>query len=85
LYRYWVIQYRLNYIQAKRADTSFAWISSIFLVMNLQILLRIFFALWERGVAAVLLSLLPIGQTMLPHRGTCPVVYGMLGKSAVEC
>ena len=77
--------YRLNYIRAKRADTSFAWINSIFLVMNLQILLRIFFALWERGVAAVLLSLLPPGQTMLRHRGTCPVVYGMFGKSAVAC
>jgi len=62
--------YRLNYIRAKRADTSFAWISSIFLVMNLQILLRIFFALWEKGVAAVLLPLLPIGRTMLRHRGT---------------
>ena len=77
--------YRLNYIRAKRADTSFAWINSIFLVMNLQILLRIFFALWEKGVAAVLLSLLPIGRTMLRHRGTCPIVYGMFGKSAVAC
>jgi hypothetical protein len=26
--------YRLNYIRAKRADTSSAWINSIFLVMN---------------------------------------------------
>jgi len=31
--------YRLNYIRAKRADTSFAWINSIFLVMNLLVLL----------------------------------------------
>ena len=31
--------YRLNYIRAKRADTSLAWINSIFLVMNLLILL----------------------------------------------
>ena len=45
--------YRLNYIRAKRADTSAAWINSIFLVMNLQILLRIFFALWKMGAAAV--------------------------------
>jgi len=44
--------YRLNYIRAKRADTSGAWINSIFLVMNLQILLRIFFARWKRGAAA---------------------------------
>jgi IS5 family transposase len=34
--------YRLNYIRAKRVDTSFAWINSISLVMNLKILLRIF-------------------------------------------
>ena len=42
--------YRLNYIRAKRADTSVAWINSIFLVMNLLILLRIFFALCQTGV-----------------------------------
>lgn len=35
--------YRLNYIRAKRADTSVAWINSIFLVMNLLILLKVFF------------------------------------------
>jgi hypothetical protein len=35
--------YRLNQIRAKRADTSFAWINSIFLVMNLLVLLRIIF------------------------------------------
>jgi hypothetical protein len=46
--------YRLNYIRAKRADTSVAWINSIFLVMNLLILLRIFFALCKTG--SVLLS-----------------------------
>lgn len=43
--------YRLNYIRAKRADTSFAWISSIFLVMNLLILQRIFFVLWKRSLS----------------------------------
>ena len=41
--------YRLNYIRAKRANTSFAWISSIFLVMNLLILERIFFVLSKWG------------------------------------
>jgi hypothetical protein len=41
--------YRLNYIRAKRADTSVAWINSIFLVMNLLILLRSFFALCKTG------------------------------------
>lgn len=41
--------YRLNSIRAKRANTSFAWINSIFLVMNLLILVRIFLAL-KKGV-----------------------------------
>ena len=52
--------YRLNYIRAKRADTSFAWINSIFLVMNLMILLRIFFALstWAWGAIVELLKLI---------------------------
>ena len=46
--------YRLNYIRAKRADTSVAWINSIFMVMNLLVLLEAFFwslnpsALWIR-------------------------------------
>jgi hypothetical protein len=41
--------YRLNYIRAKRSDTSRAWINSIFLVMNLLILLRVFYWLWNSG------------------------------------
>ena len=57
--------YRLNYIRAKRADTSEAWINSIFLVMNLLILLRIFFTLWKRGVALVRLVLLQAKKLML--------------------
>ena len=77
--------YRLNYIRVKRADTSFAWINSIFLVMNLQILLRIFFALFKGGTAAVVLSLLPVVQAMFRRRGTRPVVYVVFGKSAVAC
>jgi hypothetical protein len=52
--------YRLNYIRAKRADTSFAWINSIFLVMNLAVLLRIFFALYQRGVAVLRMPLLQV-------------------------
>jgi len=47
--------YRLNYIRAKRADTSAAWINSIFLVMDLLILLRIFFVRCKRALTAVLL------------------------------
>ena len=50
--------YRLNYIRAKRADTSAAWINSIFLVMNLLILLRIFFGLRK----AVLTMLALVGM-----------------------
>jgi len=42
--------YRLNYIRAGRADTSLAWINSIFLVMNLPILLRVFLGLCKSGV-----------------------------------
>ncbi len=48
--------YRLNYIRAKRADTSSAWINSIFLVMNLIILLKIFFVPWIEGMARALLG-----------------------------
>ena len=73
--------YRLNYIRAKRADTSFAWINSIFLAMNLLILLRIFFARGKRGVAAVVLSLLLIGQALFRHRDTRPSVVSRFGLS----
>ncbi|TNC79336.1 MAG: IS5 family transposase [Oleiphilus sp.] len=40
--------YNLNYIRAKRSDTSLAWINSIFLVMNLLILLKIFCWFWKK-------------------------------------
>lgn len=40
--------YNLNYIRAKTARTSEAWINSIFLVMNLMVLLRVFIWLRER-------------------------------------
>ncbi|MGZ8928861.1 MAG: IS5 family transposase [Methylobacter sp.] len=45
--------YRLNYIRAKRANTSFAWINTIFLVMNLLILQRIFFVLSKYRLAGL--------------------------------
>jgi hypothetical protein len=57
--------YNLNYIRARRADTSEAWINSIFLVMNLQILLRIFYALWKRAVAAAGLPLLLLVERVM--------------------
>ena len=37
--------YRLNNIRAKRADTSVAWINSIFLVRHLLILVQVFICL----------------------------------------
>jgi hypothetical protein len=46
--------YRLNYIRAKRANTSFAWINTIFLVMNLLVLQRIFFALGQCRLVGLL-------------------------------
>jgi len=60
--------YRLNYIRAKRADTSLAWINSIFLVMNLLILLRIFFALCKRGVAVVRMPLLQVVERLIRYK-----------------
>jgi len=60
--------YRLNYIRAKRADTSFAWINSIFLVMNLLILLRIFFALCKRGAAVVRMPLLQMVERLVRYQ-----------------
>jgi hypothetical protein len=62
--------YRLNYIRAKRADTSVAWINSIFLVMNLLILLRIFFALCKTGVLPASLVLAWIKQALSCQRIT---------------
>jgi len=60
--------YRLNYIRAKRADTSAAWINSIFLVMDLLILLRILFMLCKRAVAAAPLLTLRLRKMLFCHR-----------------
>lgn len=60
--------YRLNYIRAKRAGTSAAWINSIFLVMDLLILLRIFFVLCNKAVAAALLLTLRLRMMLFCHR-----------------
>ena len=57
--------YDLNYIRAKRPDTSYAWINSIFLVMNLQILLRIFFARLKMAAAAIWLPLLWVAEWLM--------------------
>ncbi len=66
--------YRLNYIRAKRADTSSAWINSIFLVMNLLILLKIFFALWKNAVAVIVLSRLRVEKVLFGHRQAHPTL-----------
>jgi hypothetical protein len=60
--------YRLNYIRAKRADTSSAWINSIFLVMNLIILLKIFFVPWIGVLVRTLLGSESKYQVPLPKR-----------------
>ena len=59
---------RLNYIRAKRADTSVAWINSIFLVMNLLVLLKIFFALGKTGLAAMMWPLLQLEKSLHFHQ-----------------
>ena len=64
--------YRLNYIRAKRADTSSAWINSIFLVMDLLILLRIFFARCKRRCALLLGSLLWLAHKLFRVRQQPP-------------
>ena len=64
--------YRLNYIRAKRADTSVAWINSIFLVMNLLILLRIFFALLRTGVVLPISAVTWVTGSLNHHRQAYP-------------
>ena len=55
--------YRLNYIRAKRSDTSAAWINSIFLVMNLLILLEVFCWLVGKVHIGVRYGLLKLVET----------------------
>ena len=62
--------YRLNYIRAKRADTSTAWINSIFLVMNLLILLRILFALLKQSMIRALIGFSKKVRMLLDQRCT---------------
>ncbi len=45
--------YRLNYIRAKRSDTSQAWVNSIFMVMNLLVLYGLFFCVFIRRALSV--------------------------------
>jgi IS5 family transposase len=57
--------YRLNYIRAKRANTSFAWINTIFLVMNLLILERIFFVLSKCRLAGLMRAIARVWEQMV--------------------
>jgi hypothetical protein len=76
--------YRLNYIRAKRADTSAAWINSIFMVMNLLILMRIFFALCTTAVAKLLLPRLRVRMLLLfCHWQKYPAERGVLSQMPV--
>ncbi len=59
--------YDLNYIQARRADTSVAWINSIFLVMNLLILLRIFYLPGKKAIKMVWRALLGLKKQLALH------------------
>jgi len=65
--------YRLNYIRAKRADTSYAWINSIFLVMNLMVLLRIFFVLQKAHISRALAALIKKINEITTHLGNIKV------------
>ena len=72
--------YRLNYIRAKRADTSVAWINSIFLVMDLLILLRIFFVRCKKALAAVLLPKLRARNMLFCRRQKSPANRRVLSQ-----
>jgi hypothetical protein len=71
--------YRLNYIRAKRADTSSAWINSIFLVMNLLILLKVFFACWIKVARQSLSRIWTSAWALLRYRfaGLCSRMPGV--------
>jgi hypothetical protein len=73
--------YRLNYIRAKRANTSFAWINSIFLVMNLLILARIFFVLRKGHLAGFISALNQAWERIFLY---LRVIFNLPGR-LVEC
>ena len=72
--------YRLNTIRAKRADTSYAWINSIFLVMNLLILLRIFF---EPEFGRWVSAMIQIKQGLLNKTAQILSQYYFLGQQGI--
>jgi len=61
--------YRLNYIRAKLQDTSEAWINSIFLVMNLMVLLK---ELYEKSKDLSFSDLFLLQRVMISlYQATC--------------
>lgn len=72
--------YRLNYIRAKRADTSVAWINSIFLVMNLLILLRVFIGLNKGSILRVIARLDAVLNRIY---ALCSALFAGVGDRAV--
>ena len=78
-------RYRLNNIRAKQADTSVAWINSIFLVMNLALLLKVFFARWKQAMFRFRLHLWQLYQSLCLSRPTHPFVNDPIDRQAQEC
>jgi len=75
--------YRLNDIRAKRANTAFAWINSIFLVMNLLILERLFFALRKGGFVTLKVAINPTWRRMVLNLRHCSsLTDGYIGHAA---
>ena len=71
--------YRLNCIRAKRANTSFAWINTIFLVMNLLILERIFFGLSQCGLAGLMRAVVKVwGLMVLTQRAQLHLAFRLV-------
>ena len=75
--------YRLNNIRARRTDTSVAWINSIFLVMNLLVLVQVFIclkkvafkmALWETNLTRFRKVVLEYTRQFSSNRNFCLAV-----------
>lgn len=77
--------YRLNYIRAKRSDTSFAWINSIFMVMNLLILLEAIYWLWKTVCAGARYRLTNLGNMITAYyrSGRAQARRQLLDRSAL--
>lgn len=68
--------YRLNYIRAKSAATSEAWIKSIFLVMNLLVLAKAFVLFLKRQCYVGIRVFMTALQELIDHRLACQILCG---------